>query len=177
MNCPSKDQHFIHVYTGDGKGKTTAALGLILRAVGDGWRVLFVQFLKKGEFSEIKSLKRFGDQVTICQYGSGSFINGKPSEEEMEIARSGLNEIKLAMEKGTYDLIVLDEINVAVHLGLISVKSILNFLEKKPVNVELVFTGRWAPKEIIDRADLVTEMRNIKHYFNKGIKARKGIEK
>ncbi len=172
-----KEARYIHVYTGDGKGKTTAALGLTLRAVGAGWRVLFTQFLKHGEFSEIKALKKFGDQVTIRQYGSGRFIRGEPSREEIETARAGLSEIMQVMEEGKYDLIVLDEINVAVHFGLIPVESVINLLERRPQDVELVLTGRWAPKEIIERADLVTEARMIKHYLSKGVKAREGIEK
>jgi cob(I)alamin adenosyltransferase len=172
-----KEARYIHVYTGDGKGKTTAALGLTLRAVGAGWRVLFTQFLKHGEFSEIKALKKFGDQVTIRQYGSGRFIRGEPSREEIETARTGLSEIMQVMEEGKYDLIVLDEINVAVHFGLIPVESVINLLERRPQDVELVLTGRWAPKEIIERADLVTEARMIKHYLSKGVKAREGIEK
>ena len=172
-----KEVRYIHVYTGDGKGKTAAALGLTLRAVGAGWRVLFGQFLKHGEFSEIKALKKFGGQVTIRQYGSGRFIKGRPSEKEIEMALAGLSEIMQVMEDGKYDLIVLDEINVAVHFGLISLKSIKSLLEKRPQNLELVLTGRWAPKEIMERADLVTEVRMIKHYFSKGVPARKGIEK
>ena len=172
-----KEARYVHVYTGDGKGKTTAALGLTLRAVGAGWRVLFAQFLKHGEFSEIKALKKFGDQVTIRQYGSGRFTKGRPSEKEMEMARAGLSEIMQVMEEGRYDLIVLDEINVAVHFGLIPLKGVIHFLEKRPKDVELVLTGKWAPKEIMERADLVTEARMIKHYFSKGVRAREGIEK
>jgi len=172
-----KEARYIHVYTGDGKGKTTAALGLVLRAVGAGWRVLFTQFLKHGEFSEIKALKKFGDQVTVRQYGLGRFIKGRPSEKEMEMARTGLSEIMQVMEEGKYDLIVLDEINVAIHFGLIPLEGIISLLEKRPQNIELVLTGRWAPKEITERADLVTEARMIKHYFSKGVTAREGIEK
>ena len=172
-----KEARYIHVYTGDGKGKTTAALGLVLRAVGAGWRVLFTQFLKHGEFSEIKALKKFGDQVTVCQYGLGRFIKGRPSEKEIEMARTGLSEIMQVMEEGKYDLIVLDEINVAIHFGLIPLEGIISLLEKRPQNIELVLTGRWAPKEITERADLVTEARMIKHYFSKGVTAREGIEK
>lgn len=172
-----KEARYVHVYTGDGKGKTTAALGLVLRAVGAGWRVLFTQFLKHGEFSEIKALKKLGDQVTIRQYGSGRFIKGRPSEKEMEMARAGLSEIMQVMEEGKYDLIILDEINVAVHFGLVPLESVISLLEKRPQDIELVFTGRWAPKEIMERADLVTEARIIKHYFNKGVRAREGIEK
>jgi cob(I)alamin adenosyltransferase len=172
-----KEARYIQIYTGDGKGKTTAALGLALRAVGAGWRVMFAQFLKYGEFSEIKALKKLGDQVTIRQYGSGKFIRGKPSREEIETAQAGLSEIMQVMEEGKYDLIVLDEINVAVHFGLIPVESVISLLERRPQDVELVFTGRWAPKEIMRRADLVTEARMIKHYLSKGVKARNGIEK
>ena len=172
-----KEARFIHVYTGDGKGKTTASLGLILRAVGAGWRILLGQFLKHGEFSEIKALKKLGEQVTIRQYGSGRFIKGRPSEKEIELALAGLSEIMQVMEEGKYDLIVLDEINVAVHFGLIPLKSLMSLLERRPQDVELILTGRWAPKEIIERADLVTEVRMIKHYFSKGVPAREGIEK
>lgn len=172
-----KEIRYIQVYTGDGKGKTSAALGLTLRAVGAGWRVLFAQFLKHGEFSEIKALKKLGEQVTIRQYGSGRFIKGSPSEKEIEMALAGLSEIMQVMEEGKYDLIVLDEINVAVHFGLIPLKSIKNLLEKRPQDLELVLTGRWAPKEIMERADLVTEVQMIKHYFSKGVPAREGIEK
>ncbi len=172
-----KEARYIHVYTGDGKGKTTAALGLTLRAVGAGWRVLFCQFLKHGEFSEIKALKKLGEQVTIRQYGSGRFTKGKPSEKEVEMARAGLSETMQDMVDGKYDLIVLDEINVAVHFGLIPLEGVISLLEKRPQDVELVLTGKWAPKEIMARADLVTEARMIKHYFSKGVRAREGIEK
>jgi len=172
-----KEACYIHVYTGDGKGKTTAALGLTLRSVGAGWRVLFTQFLKHGEFSEIKGLKKLGDQITIRQYGSGRFIKGKPSKKEAEMARAGLSEIMQVMKEGKYDLIVLDEINVAVHFGLIPLEGVISLLEKRPPDVELILTGRWAPKEITERADLVTEARMIKHYFSKGVRAREGIEK
>ncbi|PXF55222.1 MAG: cob(I)yrinic acid a,c-diamide adenosyltransferase [Deltaproteobacteria bacterium] len=172
-----KEARYVHVYTGDGKGKTTAALGLVLRAVGAGWRVLFAQFLKHGEFSEIKALKKLGDQVTIRQYGSGRFIRGEPSEKEMEMARAGLSEIMQVMEEGKYDLIVLDEINVAVHFGVISLEGVISLLEKRHQDVELILTGKWATKEIMERADLVTEARMIKHYFSKGVRAREGIEK
>ncbi|RKX62773.1 MAG: cob(I)yrinic acid a,c-diamide adenosyltransferase [Thermodesulfobacteriota bacterium] len=172
-----KETRFVHVYTGKGKGKTTAALGLVLRAVGAGWRVLFAQFLKHGEFSEIKALKKLGNHVTIRQYGSGRFTKGRPSEKEMEMARTGLSEIMQVMEEGKYDMIVLDEINVAVHFGFIPLESIISLLKKRHRDVELVLTGRWAPKEIMERADLVTEARKIKHYFSKGVRAREGIEK
>jgi len=172
-----KKTRFVHVYTGEGKGKTTAALGLTLRAVGAGWMVLFAQFLKHGEYSEIKALKKFGDQVKICQYGSGRFVKGTPSEEEVALAQRGLNEVIKAMDGRKYDLIILDEINIAMHFGLIPVENVIALLEKRPPDVELVLTGRWAPKKIIEGADLVTEMRMVKHYFSKGVMARIGIER
>ncbi len=172
-----EETRFVHVYTGDGKGKTTAALGLALRAIGAGWRVLFVQFLKQGEYSEIKALRRLGDQVKICQYGSGEFVRGRPSEKEVASAQRGLNEVIEAMGTKEYDLIILDEIDVAMHFGLIPVESVIALLERRPPDLEMVLTGRWAPEEIIERADLVTEMRMIKHYFSKGIMARTGIER
>jgi cob(I)alamin adenosyltransferase len=172
-----RETRYIHVYTGNGKGKTTAALGLTLRAVGAGWRVLFTQFMKHGEFSEIRALKKFGEQVTIRQYGSGRFIKGRPSKKDMEMALAGLSEIMQVMKEGKYDLIVLDEINISVHYGLIPLEDVISLLEKRPQDVELILTGRWAPKEITERADLVTEARMIKHYFSKGVRAREGIEK
>ncbi len=172
-----EETRFVHVYTGDGKGKTTAALGLALRAIGAGWRVLFVQFLKQGEYSEIKALRRLGDQVKICQYGSGEFVRGRPSEKEVASAQRGLNEVIEAMGTKEYDLIILDEIDVAMHFGLIPIESVIALLERRPPDLEMVLTGRWAPEEIIERADLVTEMRMIKHYFSKGIMARTGIER
>ena len=138
---------------------------------------LFVQFLKQGEYSEIKALKRLGGQVKICQYGSGEFVRGRPSEKEVASAQRGLNEVIEAMETKKYDLIILDEINVAMHFGLIPIESVIALLERRPPDLEMVLTGRWAPEEIIERADLVTEMRMIKHYFSKGIMARTGIER
>lgn len=172
-----RETRYIHVYTGNGKGKTTAALGLTLRAVGAGWKVLFAQFLKHGEFSEIRALKKFGEQVTIRQYGSGRFIKGRPSKKDMEMALAGLSEIMQVMKEGKYDLIVLDEINISVHCGLIPLEAVISLLEKRPQDVELILTGRWAPEEITERADLVTEARMIKHYFSKGVRAREGMEK
>ncbi|NIA10544.1 MAG: cob(I)yrinic acid a,c-diamide adenosyltransferase [Nitrospiraceae bacterium] len=172
-----KKTGFVHIYTGNGKGKTTAALGLSLRAIGAGWMVLFAQFLKRGEYSEIKALRRFGDQVKICQYGSGEFVRGRPSEKEVALAQAGLRDIKEAIKKGKYDLVVLDEIDVAMHFGLIPVEDVIALLERRPPDLELVLTGRWAPKEIIECADLVTEMRMIKHYFSKDVLARTGIER
>ncbi len=168
---------YVHVYTGEGKGKTTAALGLTLRALGAGLKVFFSQFLKQGEFSEIKALRRFKDQVEIRQYGAGKFVRGKPSEEDVAHAFQGLEEVRSAFEQGAYDLVVMDEINVAVYFQVVSLEDVLNLIDQRPRGMELVLTGRWARPEVIAKADLVTEMTNIKHYYEKGVKARVGIEK
>ncbi len=168
---------FIHVYTGNGKGKTTAALGLTLRALGAGFKVFFGQFLKSGEYSEIKALKTFVPQVEIAQFGRGCFIRGKPSPEDYRLAREGWSLAKEKILSGNFQLVVLDEFNLALHFGLIPLDEVLEFLAQKPLPSELVLTGRYAPPALIEIADLVTEMREIKHYYHLGLKARKGIEK
>jgi len=168
---------YIHVYTGNGKGKTTAALGLSIRAAGAGLRVFIVQFLKKGDYSEIKALERFSDLITIEQYGLGRFIKGKPSPEDIEAGKKGLDRIKSIIEAGGHDVVIIEEGNVAVICGLFSAQDLLTVIEKKPDNMEIVITGRGAASAIIEKADLVTEMKEIKHYYQKGVKARIGIEK
>ncbi len=168
---------YVHVYTGEGKGKTTAALGLTMRALGAGLRVLFAQFMKQGEFSEIKALRRFGDQVSIRQFGSGRFVRGKPVREDIERASMGFKEVKKALHGGEFELIVLDEINVAVHFKVLQLSDVLSLIEDRPEGCEIVLTGRWADAGLIDRADVVTEMVKLRHYYAKGVKARTGIEK
>jgi len=168
---------YIQVYTGNGKGKTTSALGLSIRAAGAELNVLIAQFIKAGDYSEIKALKRFSDRITVVQFGSGRFIKGKPSPEEIAAAVKGLAFIKNAMKTSKYDIIIMEEANVAAACGVIQTKDILDIMEMKPGNVELVITGRGADPKIIEKADLVTEMKEIKHYFQKGVKARVGIEK
>ena len=167
----------VHIYTGDGKGKTTAALGLTLRAAGAGMRVLFVQFLKKGEFSEHKALKLLGDRVKVMQFGSGRFVRGRPDQEDIKRAGEGLETTARLLDDGMYDMVVLDEINVAVSMGLIDEETVIQFLDRCPDAVEVVLTGRRASERLMERADLVTECRMVKHYYNRGIKARVGIEK
>jgi len=174
---PNEGPGFIHVYTGDGKGKTTAALGLALRAAGAGWPVFFGQFAKCGEFSEMAALERFADRVTVRQFGAEYFIEDLPEEADVDRAASGLCELREAIFSGDYRLVVLDEINCAVGLGLLPLVDVLSLMDEKPEDVELVLTGRWARDEVIDRADLVTEMREVKHYYQEGVVARTGIEK
>ncbi len=169
---------YVQVYTGDGKGKTTAALGLAIRAVGAGYKVFIGQFIKMGEYSEIKALKeRFSDMVTIEQFGSGRFVKGTPTPEQIELARKGIERIQSVMVSGEFQVIILEEANIAVSLGLLSSEQLLALIDTKPKNVELVFTGRNAPDFLMNKADLVTEMKEIKHYFKKGVRARTGIEK
>jgi len=172
----SWERGYVHVYTGSGKGKTTAALGLALRAAGAGLRVFFAQFLKSGRYSEIAALERFGDRLTLRQYGRGRFVRGKPATEDAEAARTGLGEACEALLSGEYQVVVLDEANVAVALGLFPVDELLEIVACKPEGVELVITGRDADLRLIERADLVTEMRDVKHYYSRGVHARAGIE-
>ena len=168
---------YVQVYTGDGKGKTTAAIGLAIRALGAGWRVFIAQFLKSGEYSEHKALAQFSDHLTIKTYGRNVFIKGEPEEEDRRLAQEGYQEIAEIVASGQYRLVILDEANVAVHYGLITVDQILDLIDRKAEGVELLITGRYAHSRLIERADLVTEMRGIKHYFDRGIKARVGVEK
>ncbi|VEN73647.1 Cob(I)yrinic acid a,c-diamide adenosyltransferase [Candidatus Desulfarcum epimagneticum] len=167
---------YTQVYTGNGKGKTTASLGLSLRAAGAGLKVYIAQFAKMGDYSEIKALERFPDLITIEQFGLGKFIKGKPSEKDIASAKTGLEKAKAALSSGEYDVVILEEANVAVTCGLFDVQTLLDIVETKPDHVELLITGRGAAPEIIEKADLVTEMKEIKHYFSKGVNARTGIE-
>ena len=168
---------YIQVYTGNGKGKTTAALGLSLRAAGAGLKVFIVQFLKSGDYSEIKALAKLSEFITIEQYGLGHFVRGKPSPEDMEAGKKGLERVRSIIDDGQYDILVIEEGNVAVTCGLFSVQDLLDAIADKPDHMEIVITGRGAALEIIETADLVTEMKEIKHYYQKGVKARVGIEK
>ena len=168
---------YVQVYTGDGKGKTTAALGLAIRAAGAGFMVFIAQFLKKGDYSEIQALERFSDLITVEQFGLGRFVRGKPEPEDIEAARKGLEIIKKIFSSGKHQIVILDEANVAAACGLVSIDDLVAVIEQKPAHVELILTGRGAPPQVIERADLVSEVKSIKHYFNNGVEARVGIEK
>lgn len=171
---------YIQVYTGNGKGKTTAAIGLTVRALGAGLRVFFAQFIKGGRYSEIEMLEKIASesegQLQCRQYGTGCFIMREPAEADRIAAREGLDEVFQIMQNESYQLIVLDEANVAVSLGLLKEEDLLRLADAKPDSAELVFTGRGAPPKLMERADLVTEMTEVKHYYQKGVMARKGIE-
>jgi cob(I)alamin adenosyltransferase len=177
--CPKLDKGLVEVYTGNGKGKTSAALGLALRAIGRGFKVCFVCFFKKNVSGETLAAKQFlSDKLVIYQAGRPGFIwiDTKPLPKDYELAKSALELAKKVIQSEEFDIVVLDEINPAMDLGLISIDEVLKLIKEKPSNTELVLTGRSAPKEIIEVADLVTDMIEAKHWYNKGISGRLGIE-
>ncbi len=164
----------VQVYTGDGKGKTTAALGLAVRAAGQGMRVGFIQFLKGETCGEHLFMLRY-HAFDIIQTSAGGRLT-EPQEKLCEETQRALALAEEQMLSGQYDLLILDEIFIAIHRGFITTNQVLELLEKKPDPLELVLTGRYAPPEIVQQADLVTEMRMIRHPFKQGISARRGIE-
>ena len=171
------DKGLVQVYTGEGKGKTSAAFGLALRAVGRGLRVFVIQFIKGGfDYGELYAVKHLPN-LELRAFGQGKFITQVPAnEKDVELAKEALTLAKRVMQSDEWDVLILDEINVAIHLGLLSVQEVVDLIKAKPTRVELVMTGRYAPKEIVELADLVTEMKEIKHPFAKGANPRKGIE-
>ena len=170
------EKGYIQVYTGNGKGKTTAALGISLRCLCAGNRVFFGQFMKGQDYSELKAKEIFCGQLEMEQFGDVEFVHGKPSEKDVEMARKGLARMEEVLVSGEYDMVVFDEINTSLFFHLVEPADVLAVLDKKPEKTEVILTGRYAPQEILDRADLVTEMKEIKHYYNAGVMARTGIE-
>jgi cob(I)alamin adenosyltransferase len=170
---------YVQVYTGNGKGKTTAALGLAFRAAGRGLRTYIAQFLKGQPSGELEAAKKLAPLIRIEQFGREGFVTVKdgPHDEDISRAGAGLAQAREAMLSGDYRIVVLDEVNTAVHFGLLPEADVLDLIDRRPAPVELVLTGRYAPASFIERADLVTEMTAIKHYFEKGVKSREGIEK
>lgn len=175
----TKRKGLILVNTGNGKGKTTAALGMALRAWGQGMKVLILQFIKGGwKYGELKAAEKLGPNFEIRQMGEG-FIKGaddRSLDEHRHAAQQALEAARIEVSSGRYDLIILDEVLYAIHYGLLGLENVLDLLGQKPENLHLVLTGRNAPPEIIERADLVTEMCEVKHPFTRGIAAQKGIE-
>ncbi len=167
----------VQVYTGDGKGKTTASLGLALRAVGHGLAVYMIQFMKGSRnYGELISAEKLPGFV-IEQSGRDEFVDrDNPAPVDVEFARAGLEKARHALTGGGYDVVILDEINVALDFGLVSLEDVFALIDAKPDNVELVLTGRAAHPEIVKRADLVSEVLNIKHHYDAGVEAREGIE-
>ena len=167
---------FIHVYTGNGKGKTTAAIGLGIRAIGNGLKVVMIQFMKGRRYSELDGLQNVKN-FTVVQFGRDEFVSKeKPEQIDVDLARKGFIYAKDVIQKGGYDLVILDELNVAVDFNLIPLKEVIELLESKPVALELVLTGRYASPEIIRHADVVSEILEIKHPYQKGVQGRKGID-
>lgn len=167
----------IQVYTGNGKGKTTAALGLALRAAGHGLRVIILQFMKgKINYGELNAVKRIPN-ISIEQYGRPDFVNPEnPAPEDVRLAQKGLTRAQELIMSKEYDVVILDEINVAINFGLVKIEDVINLLKKKPKKTELVLTGRYMPEGIARYADLITECRDVKHYFDKGVSAREGFD-
>ena len=168
---------YVQVYTGDGKGKTTASLGLSIRAAGAGLKVYIAQFIKSGDYSEIKALKRFDDLITVEQFGLGRFIKGKPADADIQAAAAGIEKIKQVFSEGRHAVVIVEEGNTAAACGVFPVETLLELIDIRPESTELVITGRGADPRVIAKADLVTEMLAVKHYYEKGVVARVGIEK
>jgi cob(I)alamin adenosyltransferase len=171
------EKGLVQVYTGEGKGKTSAAWGLALRALGNGLKVYMILFIKGGFGSgEMKFADKL-ENFTVKAFGRGKFITSKPApKEDVRLAEEALKHAREVVQSGEYDVVVLDEINVALSLELIKLEDVLELLKSKPEHVELVLTGRYVHPKIVEVADLVTEMREVKHPFRKGVAARKGIE-
>jgi cob(I)alamin adenosyltransferase len=167
---------YVHIYTGDGKGKTTAAIGLAIRAAGAGRRVLIAQFVKGMHYSELDVLAGI-DNIELRQLGRGCFIIERPQQEDIDLARAGLTQAARAMASGEYGLVILDEATIALHYQLFTLDDLWAAVVGRAPGVEVVITGRRAPSTLITLADLVTDMREVKHYYTRGIEARTGIEK
>jgi len=166
---------YVHIYTGNGKGKTTAALGLALRASGAGLKVFIQQFAKSKDCGEDKALRAIRN-IEIRRCGNRPFITGKPSVSDVECAKEGMENARKNISSGKYDLVILDEINIAMKLGMVSIGEVTDIIKDKPAGVELVLTGRDCPAVIKKMADLITEMREVKHPYRRGIAGRPGIE-
>lgn len=167
----------VQVYTGDGKGKTTAALGLALRAAGNGVRTYIGQFLKGRRYSEVESIQRLTPYVTLEQYGLNDWVHvDSATPDQRAASQEGLSQIRQALTSGEYDIVIADEVNIALYFSLLTQEQVIQLIDARLPHVELVLTGRRAPDAIIERADLVTEMREVRHPYQQGITARPGIE-
>jgi cob(I)alamin adenosyltransferase len=171
------DKGLVQVYTGDGKGKTSAAFGLALRAIGRGFKVYVIQFIKGGfDYGELHIVDKLPN-FKLAAFGRGKFITDfSPSGEDAKLAQEALKSATKVVKEGEYDIIILDEVNVALNMKLIKIDEVLKLIKTRPKHVELVLTGRNAPPRLIEVADLVTEMREVKHPYTKGVQPRKGIE-
>lgn len=170
-------QGLIQVYTGDGKGKTTCSLGLGFRAVGQGFKVFMVQFMKGRDTGEMEAAARLAPDFTIRSFGRPGLINLRsPAPEDVALVQEAWDVAHRVIMAGDHDLVILDEINLALTFNLVPLEAVLEVLRRRPPHVEVVLTGRQAPAELIEMADLVTEMRMVKHYYRAGVPSRRGIE-
>ena len=168
---------YVHVYTGNGKGKTTAAVGQAVRAACSGMNVYIGQFIKGMEYNEVK-LENYMPNIKFELYGDNCFITQDPTEEDLKRAQKGLEKIEGILNSDEYDMVILDEITIAFFYKLLEVEDVVNIIKNRNPKIEVIVTGRYAPKELIDLADLVTEMKEIKHYYEtQGLEAREGIER
>jgi cob(I)alamin adenosyltransferase len=167
----------VFVYTGNGKGKTTAAMGQALRAIGHGLKVVVIQFMKGKKYGEVLAAEKYLPGVDIYQCGLDSFVmRGNPAPVDVELAQKGLNIAREALTAGKYDMVILDEINVALDFKLISLGEVIEIMKQKAPSTDLILTGRYAPPEIIELADTVSEVREVKHHYAAGVKERAGVE-
>ncbi len=171
-----EDKGYFHIYTGNGKGKTTAAFGLALRALMAGKKVYVGQFVKGIAYNETKCAEYFSG-IEIHQYGTDCFIDREPCEEDIELAQIGLKASDEALKSGRYDIVILDELTIALHYKLLRLEAVMEAIHMRAPHTEVVVTGRYAPQALMDMADLVTEMKEIRHYYTKGVLAREGIDR
>ena len=173
------NQAFVHIYTGNGKGKTTAALGLALRAAGEGMRTLLIQFMKGSfPYREYNSLERLSEWIDLERFGTDRFVLEKreATDDECNQISAGLSRARKAFELHSHDIVILDEICVAVHFGAVNADEVVKLIKNRPADIELILTGRYCPEEWYNLADLVTEMKEIKHYYTQGVLSRPGID-
>lgn len=165
------------VITGNGKGKTTAAFGQALRAIGQGYKVFVLQFMKGRKYGEFIAAEKYLPHLTIRMSGLDSFVmRDNPAAIDIELAQKGLDKAKKAIKSGKYDMVILDEINVALDFKLIDLQKVIDIIKNKPAGIDLILTGRYAPLEIVELADTVSEVKEVKHHYKAGIKDRAGIE-
>lgn len=174
----STEKGYIHIYTGEGKGKTTAAFGLALRAAGHGWRVFIGQFMKGRTYGEVQALRNHS-LITVEQFSDDHCLIRKSevTPERIARARKGLNRCRTILSSGGYRMLIMDEAVVAIWFGLLSEGEVLEMLEGRPAEVEIVLTGRYASAALLEQADIATEMRCLRHYYSQGVTAREGIER
>lgn len=170
------EQGYIHIYTGNGKGKTTAAFGLALRAIGNSKKVFIGQFIKSMIYSEVQAAEKYLPYIEIQQFGKGCLIDRAPEKEDINDAYKGLEKMQNILQSDNFDVVIFDEVTIPIYFNLFNSNDLLNVLKHKKDRTEIILTGRYAPPELIEIADLVTEMVEIKHYYNQGVLSRKGID-